>query len=325
MGSMSKEVVKELPSFVQVFKDGSVERLKGSPFVPISPEDPETGVSSKDIPISKNPPISARIFLPKLTEPNLKIPILVYYHGGAFCIESAFSSAHHQFLNYLVSQAKVVAVSVEYRLAPEHPLPIGYEDCWAALQWVSSHLSEDENEAEKEPWLIKYGDFGRVFLGGDSAGANIVHNTAMRVGKEGLPCGLKITGAFLTHPYFCGSKPVGSEPVDEEPEKNMGCIVWNFSYPAAPGGVDNPLMNPLGPEAPSLEGIGCSRLLVSVAENDGLKSRGVWYYEEVKKSDWKGEVELVEVEGEGHAFHIDSFGTDKSKNLIKRLADFLIK
>lgn len=318
MGSnIPKEVDTELLPFVRIYKDGSVERLIGSPYVPPSPDkDPETGVSSKDITISHDPSISARLYLPKLdpTVQNQKLPILVYFHGGGFCIESAFSSDHQQFLNSLVSQAQVVAVSVEYRLAPEHRLPIAYEDSWAALQWAVA--------SAEDPWLINHGDFKRVFIGGDSAGANIVHNIAMRAGAESLNGGVKILGAFLTHPYFWGSKPVGSEPIEGH-DKALARVVWNFAYPAAPSDIDNPMINPTGPEAPSLAGLGCSRLLVTVAEKDELRDRGVIYYDAIRKSNWEGEAELVQVDGEDHAFHVLQFETENAKNLIKRLASFL--
>ncbi|PRQ38693.1 putative carboxylesterase, 2-hydroxyisoflavanone dehydratase [Rosa chinensis] len=322
---VEKELDKELIPFVRVYKDGSVERLMGTPYVPPMLNDPVSGVSSKDITISKNPLISARVFLPKLDagQTHQKLPILVYYHGGAFMIESAFSFDHHRYLDSLVSQGKVVAVSVEYRMAPEHPLPAGYEDCWAALQWVASHFID--NGISEEPWLTNHGNPDRFFLGGDSAGANIAHNVAMRVGKEGLPGGLKILGTSLTHPYFWGSKPIDELDPCKEPEKDLGCFVWNFAYPSVPGGIDNPMMNPFGPEAPSLAGLGCSRLFVSVSENDTLRYRGVHYYEAVKKSGWKGEAELVEVEGEEHAFHILKFETPKAQALTKKVAEFLLK
>ncbi|KDP40144.1 hypothetical protein JCGZ_02142 [Jatropha curcas] len=320
MASINKEVAGELLPFLRVFKDGSVERLMGAPIVPPSPDqDPETEVSSKDISISQHPPISARLYLPKLSQSDdqKKLPILVYFHGGAFCIESAFSLTETKYMNNLVSLAKVIAISVEYRLAPEHPLPTAYEDCWFALQWVTSHDN-------KEPWISNHGDFDRFFIGGDSAGANIAHNMAMRIGTEGLNNNIKLLGTYLTHPYFWGSKPVGSEPVVDR-EQLVPYRVWSFLYESAAGGIDNPMMNPVVEGGPSLAKLGGSRLLVSVAEKDELRERGVLYYNLMKESGWKGEVEFIEVEGEDHAFHILNFETEKAKNLIKRLASFLQK
>ncbi|XP_012069581.1 2-hydroxyisoflavanone dehydratase [Jatropha curcas] len=320
-GKELKEVAAEVVPFIRVFKDGSVERLTVSSIVPPF-QDLETGVLSKDIIISKDPPISARLYLPNLTEPNQKqkLPILVYFHGGGFCIDSAFSLNETKYMNSLVSQAKVVAISVEYRLAPEHPLPVAYHDCWAALRWVASHSAEENTE----PWISNHGDFSRLFVGGDSAGANIAHNIAMRASNEALPGNVKILGSYFTHPYFWGSKPIGSE-YTEEREKRPAYMIWNIVYPSAPGGIDNPMMNPIGPDAPSLAGLGCSRLFISVAENDTLRDRGFLYYNAVKKSGWGGEIEIHEVEGEVHAFHIRNCDTENAKNLIKHLASFLSK
>ncbi|KAA8548609.1 hypothetical protein F0562_000293 [Nyssa sinensis] len=320
MATGTKEVTIDLSPILRVYKDGTVERLFGSPYVPPSPEDPTTGVSSKDITISPN--VSARLYLPKLTVTNQKLPILVYFHGGAFCLESAFSFLDHRYLNAIVSEAKALAVSVEYRLAPEHPLPAAYEDCWAALQWVASHSAHDNDSIEKEPWLINHGDFGKVCIGGASAGGNIVHNIAMRAGVRRLHGDVKIHGAFLSHPYFWGSEPLGSEQRNDD-EKTRSYRVWMFVYPSAPGGIDNPMINPFGHGAPSLSGLGCARLLVCVAEKDELRARGVCYYDAVKTSGWGGEVEFFEVQGEGHAFHIFNIDTENAKNMIKRLASFI--
>ncbi|XP_031276580.1 2-hydroxyisoflavanone dehydratase-like [Pistacia vera] len=323
MGSMDKEVVSELPPFFRIYKDGSVERTRGSPIVPPSPEDPETGVSSKDITVSEKPKISARVYLPKLTQVTTqKLPVLVYYHGGAFCIESAFSLVETKLMNTLVAEAKIVAISIEYQLAPENPILGIYEDCWTALQWVCSHSPAEGGN--KEPWLSTYGNFEKVFIGGDSSGGNIAHNILMRAGKESLPGGVKIYGGLLTHPYFWGSKPVGRE-VTENREKIVSDQVWRFLYPTAPGGIDNPMMNFNTPDAPSLAQLGCCRLLVSAAELDELWSRCVLYYNTVKESGWKGEVEFVDVEGEEHAFHILNYESENAKKMIKRLASFLIK
>ncbi|KAL6293379.1 hypothetical protein ACE6H2_001521 [Prunus campanulata] len=328
MASTTKELAfKAGVPFIRIYKDGKVERLRGSPHVPPSPDkDPETGVSSKDITISHNPNISARLYLPNLPQNQIqKLPILVYFHGGVFCIESAFSLQAHRYLNRLVSEAQVVAVSVEYRLAPENPLPVAYEDSWAALQWVASHSNKQELDGKKDPWLAKYGDFDRLYIGGDSAGGNIAHNLAIKAGLESLYGGVRILGVFLSHSYFWGSKPIGSEPKGEDFEKTLEYKAWDFVYPSAPGGHDNPMLNPVGEGAPSLAGLGCSKLLVCVAGQDQLRDRGVWYFNLVRESGWKGEVELFEVKEEEHCYHLRSeTETENVKKLLKRLASFLV-
>ncbi|XP_038721174.1 2-hydroxyisoflavanone dehydratase-like [Tripterygium wilfordii] len=325
MASPSKEVAKEIPTYIRLYTDGSVERPRESPYVPPSPTpDPVTGVTSKDITISENPKISARLFLPKLEQQSQKLPILVHFHGGGFFFESAFSFLYNRFLNLLVSEAKVVAVSVEYRLAPEHPLPAAYDDCWAALNWVASHSSTTEADPNRDSWLLDYGDFDKIYIGGDSAGANLTYNIAMRAGSENLENNVKILGAFIVHPYFWSSKPIGSEPKPMVGhDKALAELVWDFIYPSAAGGIDNPMINPVGPGGPSLATLGCGRLLVCVAEKDKLKERGVWFCVLVKESGWRGELELYESEGEEHVFHILTSGTTSVKDMIKRLASFL--
>jgi len=322
-----KEIVAELPTYIRVFSDGTVERPRETPFVPPSIHDPLTGVSSKDIIISQTPPVSARIYLPKLPPTTLqdhpqKFPILVYFHGGGFFFESAFSQLYHRYFNIFVSQTNVIVVSVEYRLAPEHPLPVCYHDCWDALKWVASHSTQNNAAANEDPWLISHGNFQRIFIGGDSAGGNIVHNVAMRAGAEPLPCDVKILGAIFSHPYFCSSNPIGSEAVTGR-EQSLPYLVWDFVYPSAPGGIDNPMVNPLAPGAPSLEGLGCSKIVVCVASEDKLRDRGVWYFEGVKRSGWQGELELFEEQGEDHVYHIFHPDSEKAMKLIKFLRLFL--
>ncbi|KAL6970437.1 hypothetical protein U1Q18_030137 [Sarracenia purpurea var. burkii] len=316
MDSTTREVAHEFLPFFRVYKDGAVERLVGSPNVPPSHSDPATGVSSKDITISPETGVTARIYLPDLTTTTQKLPILVYLHGGGFCIGSAFSAADHRYLNALSSQANALAVSVEYRLAPHHPLPAAYHDCWSALRWVASHST---GGGGGDPWLNKHGDFDRVFIGGDSAGGNIAHNLAMRAGRENLPNGVRISGAIISHPYFWGSDP------ERGHEDRVGSRLWKFAYPSCPGGLDDPMINPSAPGAPSLAGLGCSRLLVCVAEKDPLRERNVRYYESVKESGWCGEVEMYESKGEGHVFHISNPEAESTERMIKQLVSFIQK
>ncbi|KAH7834110.1 hypothetical protein Vadar_012805 [Vaccinium darrowii] len=161
-----------------LYKDGKVERLIGTEIVPPSPGDPETGVGSKDVVIDPETGLSARLYKPKPTNPDQKLPLLVYFHGGAFIVQTAFAPMYQKFLNSVASEANAIVVSVDYRRAPEHPVPIGYYDSWAAVKWVVSHSGGNG----EEEWLRDFVDFGRVFFGGDSAGASIAHNMAIRVG-----------------------------------------------------------------------------------------------------------------------------------------------
>ncbi|CAH9076633.1 unnamed protein product [Cuscuta europaea] len=306
------EIDVDFSPFIRVYKDSRVERLFASPHVPPSTEDSATGVSSKDISISPN--ISARVYLPKLTSAAAgKLPILVYYHGGGFCLESAFSFLDHRYMNILVSESGAVAVSIEYRLAPEHPLPAGYEDGWEALLWVASHAGGDDN-GFKESWLVEHGDVGKIVVAGDSAGGNIVHNVGMRAGKEGM----KVSGGVLCFPYFWGSKEKGGAGEQSTPGK-----FWNFVHPTAEGGVDSPMINPMGESAPSLRGLGYSKLLVCVAEKDELREITLRYAEAVKNSGWKGDIEVVDVDGEEHCFQIFNPDSEKAKVVINRIASFI--
>ncbi|KAL0434324.1 UNVERIFIED_CONTAM: 2-hydroxyisoflavanone dehydratase [Sesamum latifolium] len=258
------QVLTDLSPFIKVY----TERLLGTPHVPPSLEDPTTGVSSKDTTISPN--VSARLYLPKLSDPTQKLPILVYYHGGGFCVESAFSFQYHRYMNILSAKSGALVVSVEYRLAPEHLLPAAYDDSWYALKWA---------------------------------------------GSESLPGNVKILGAILSYPHFAGSNPTGDEDIASR--------LWLFAYPSAPSGVDNPSINPLADGAPSLSTLGFSKIIVNMAGNDDFTPRGLAYADGVKNSGWKGELEVVVDEGEGHCYHIIDPETDKAKNLIKHLGSFI--
>ncbi|KAL2457460.1 putative carboxylesterase 2 [Forsythia ovata] len=317
MDTNCDQVIHDVPPYIRVYKDGTIERLLGSEIAPAT-FDNQTGVSSKDIVVVPDTGVSVRIYRPNLSTNHQKLPLVVYFHGGAFFISSVSDPLYHNVLNILASEAKIVVVSVDYRRAPEHPLPAAYEDSWDVLQWVASHNSGGGTEN----WLKENVDFGRVFLAGDSAGANISHHMAIRVGRSGgSVSGIKIDGILMIQPYFWGEEPTGIEARNPI-RKAMVDKWWQFVCPSEKGNND-PWINPLVNGAPNLAGLACDRILVCTAENDILRDRGRLYYQSLVKSQWQGKAEAFETEAEDHVFHIINPTGEKAIKLIKRCAEFI--
>ncbi|KAJ6936789.1 hypothetical protein NC652_011466 [Populus alba x Populus x berolinensis] len=296
--SNSNEIVHEFSPFFRIYKNGKVERITADTETVPPSNDPLTGVQTKDTVVSQENSLSVRLFIPKITDPTQKLPLLIYIHGGAFCIESPFSSLYHNYLTDLVHNANVIAVSVQYRRAPEHPLPAAYDDSWAAIQWVASHVNGEGSES----WLNEHADFDRTFLAGDSAGANIAHNMAVRAGSTKGLNGVKIVGVVLVHPFFVNNEPDTFSPVIE------------FIFPSVRI-YDDPRINPAGAGGAELASLGCAR--------DRLRDRGVRYYEALRRSGWGGMVEIVETEGEDHVFHLMNPNCAKARVMMEKVVSFI--
>ncbi|XP_073065691.1 2-hydroxyisoflavanone dehydratase-like [Primulina eburnea] len=312
----SNEILHDLSPLLRQYKDGRVERLIGSGLIPPS-FDPETGVQSKDVVIAPEINLSARLYLPKNASPAEKLPILLYFHGGGFVLESAFSELYQNHLNHLVAEANVVAVSLNYRLAPEHPLPIAFEDSWLALEWIASQFTE---EGHHEEWIKEHADANRVYIGGDSAGGTIAHYVALRAGIEKLK-GITLRGAFLNCPFFWGEVPMGNEETHPMYSKSFLDALWNFANPSSTKGCDDPLINP--ETDPRIASLGCKRLLLYVAEKDVLRVRGLHYKEVLEKNGWDGEIEVVDVAGEVHVFSVFAPASENGVAMIKKVSSFI--
>lgn len=316
--AMSDELVYDISPFLKVYKDGRVERFKGTDVVPSS-LDSETGVQSTDLVISDETGLSVRLYIPKtaINEATQKLPLLVYFHGGGFCFETAYSPTYHNYLNSLVGRSNIVVVSVNYRLAPENPIPIAYEDSWAALKWVASHF---EGEGTSD-WLNSNANLERVFFAGDSAGANIANNMAIRVGISEEKLSIKLQGIVLLHPYFLGKQLIGEKAINSPQIRDLLDALWLLANPSSTKGSDDPLINPA--EDPNLGRLGCGRVLVCVAEKDFLKDRGLYYSELLRKSGWKGVVEVMEAKGEDHVFHLFNPTSDKAIAMLNKIFSFI--
>lgn len=310
-----KIIFDAMPLF-RIYESYRIERFDAIDLLPAS-FDAATGITSKDKVILPDIGVSARLYLPKLVgNSTKKLPVIIYYHGGAFCLGSKSMSPLHNYLNSLVAKANVLVVSVDYRLAPEHPVPVAYDDSWLALQWVASH-----SISGPDAWLADHADFSRVYLAGDSAGANIAHNLAMLAGTVQLATNVGIKGLILLHPYFLQTELTESDAYDPKMSSGLRRL-WRIVCPSSKG-LDDHRINPMADGAPSLSNIGCDNVLVCVAGRDALRDRGRVYYERLKESGLKGKLELFEAEGEGHVFHVNKPTSEQALAQDKKICNFL--
>ncbi len=113
-------------------------------------------------------------------------PLLLYLHGGGFVLGGLES--HDDVCAEICDGADVAVVAVAYRLAPEHPFPAAFEDCWQVLQYLGTRHA-------------------KIAVGGDSAGGNLAAALALKARDEGSP---RLMGQVLIYPGLGGDMSTGS-------------------------------------------------------------------------------------------------------------------
>jgi acetyl esterase len=127
----------------------------------------------RDVPVGD---LSARLYVP--TRATARGPLLVYFHGGGWVYGDLDS--HDPVCRFLAERSGVRVLSVDYRLAPEHPFPAAYDDAVAAYRWVVDHAAS------------LGADPARLGVGGDSAGGTLAATTALVAAREGLPLAFQL-------------------------------------------------------------------------------------------------------------------------------------
>ncbi|MEQ0558218.1 alpha/beta hydrolase [Amycolatopsis sp. NEAU-NG30] len=222
---------------------------------------PETPVEVRDrhVPGPQGAPrVPVRIYTPAGgTAPGR--PGLVYLHGGGFVVGD-IEFCHADALR-IADQVGVVVVSVDYRLAPEHPFPAALEDSYAALVWTAAHAAELGI------------DPARLAVGGESAGGGLAAAVALLSRDRGGPA---LCLQYLAVPELDDrletpsmraftDTPVWNRPIAE--------ISWTH-YLAGDGRRD---VSPYAAPARAADLSGLPPSLVTVAEFDPLRDEGLAY------------------------------------------------
>lgn len=186
------------------------------------------------------------------------IPAIVYLHGGGWVVGDL--DTHDATCRLLAHESECLVVSVDYRLAPEHPFPAAIDDAVAAYRWVHQHAGELAVEDN------------RVGVMGDSAGGNLAAVVAQVTRDTDVPpptaqCLVyPATDALLrspSHDTFASGFFLTRESMEW----------YRAHYLPDPNDWSSPLASPI--EVDDLSGV--CRALIVTAGFDPLRDEGAWY------------------------------------------------
>jgi acetyl esterase len=205
-----------------------------------------------------DPEVAVRVYRPRSR--SGAAPGVLLIHGGGFVLGSV--EGEHARAATTAIHTGAVVVSVEYRLAPEHPFPAGLHDCYSALVFLTSSAGDLGVDA------------ARVALVGSSAGGGLAAATALLARDRGGPA---VCFQMLHIPELDDrlETPSMREFVDSP--------MWNRplaeqSWRAYLGaGADRDAVSPYAAPARAAELSGLPPAYISTAENDPLRDEGILY------------------------------------------------
>ncbi|HUG23473.1 alpha/beta hydrolase [Piscinibacter sp.] len=226
------------------------------------------------------PALKLRVYTPRHGGPH---GVIVYFHGGGYVLGDL--DGYDSVCRQLCLDSAAVVVSVDYRLAPEHPFPAAVDDAWEALRWVGEHAKQ------------LGADPARLAVAGDSAGAILATVTTMLARDAKWPT---IKFQALLYPPAAGGH-AGDYPSRERHAAGPTLTLRTMDYfgahyfgavAQAPDFRGAPLM------APSLAGL--PPALVMLAGHDPLRDEALAYGHALQAAGTP--TTIVEYDGLAHGF-----------------------
>lgn len=245
------------------------------------PEAPAvTSVTEVPIPRGDGSVLMARLYRPIGAATEARLPLLVYYHGGGWCMGGVGS--YDVLGRELANFSGWAVLSVDYRLAPEHPFPAAVNDALLAAEWAADNADLLEIEA------------GALALGGDSAGGNLAIVTALQARDGGFPV---LRHLMLIYPCTeIVSRSPSRERYAEGYFLDRESLAWFFARYLPLGQSEDWRASPM--RAASLAGL--PPMFLVTAGCDPLTDDCLAFAERVRESG--GEVEHHPVPGMVHGF-----------------------
>ncbi|EEF38320.1 probable carboxylesterase 15 [Ricinus communis] len=318
MGSLP-HIVEDCMGVLQLFSDGTIFRSKYIDFdIPVINDN---SILFKDCLYDKTHNLHLRLYKPALpNSSNKKLPVVIFIHGGGFCVGSRVWPNCHNCCLRLASGLNALVVAPDYRLAPEHRLPAAMDDGISVMKWIQAQVSSENGDAWFSSSKV---DFDQVFVMGDSSGGNIAHHLAVRLGSGST--GLKpirVRGYILLAPFFGGIARTKSEEGPSEQLLSLDILdrFWRLSMPVGEG-RDHPLANPFGPSSLSLETVALDPVLVMVGSSELLKDRVEDYARRLKHMGKK--IDYLEFEGKQHGFFTNNPYSQDADKVIEVIRKFM--
>jgi acetyl esterase len=213
----------------------------------------------------------ARIY--RFADARAPSPCVIYIHGGAF-IKGSLDSGDP--IAWGIAEAtKWTVISIDYRLAPEHPFPCGVEDCFAAVQHILRNAAELAIDAE------------RIALWGDSAGGNMAAASCLMARDRGKP---GVAATVLVYPCLTDDlsapayRTYASAPV---PTASMD-RAWSLYL-----GDRRPTRDPYAAPLKAVDLAALPPTLVHVAEIDCLADDGRAYAQMLRAAGTRAELRVA--------------------------------
>uniref|UniRef100_A0ACD5VFE2 Uncharacterized protein n=1 Tax=Avena sativa TaxID=4498 RepID=A0ACD5VFE2_AVESA len=322
-------VVEDFFGVVQILSDGTVIRGDEAALQPKETYPDVPGVQWKDVLYHAAHGLRARVYRPASSSPAVagasrRLPVLVYFHGGGYCIGSLAQLTFHSFCLRAAAELPAVVLSVQYRLAPEHRLPTAIEDGAAFLTWLRGQA-----DGGADAWLAESADFARTFLSGVSAGANLAHHVTVQAASGKLAVSpVRVVGYILDSAFFGSAERTAAEtdpPADVSLTVEMSDQLWHMSLPVG-ATRDHPVANPFGPDSPSLAAVDLPAVdlpaaLVVAPGSDVLRDHVHGYAARLKEMGKA--VEVAEFDGEQHGFSVRQPFGEAANELLRVLRRFV--
>ncbi len=225
---------------------------------------PEPVAETRDIAIdSAAGAIPARLYTP--AGGAAPRPLALYFHGGGFVIGNLES--HDSLCRRLANRAGCLVLSVDYRLAPEHPYPAAADDAAAALEWAAANAA------------ALGGDPARMAVAGDSAGGNLAALAAQHARDAGAP---ELRAQILIYPALDpGARNESTAAFADVFPIDKATIAWFYKHYYGDGArIGEPRAAP--GLAKNLSGLAPATILT--AGLDPLRDEGAAYAERLARA-----------------------------------------